>query len=168
MAAKKKPNYLLWIGGLATATGLGYVLYQQFKPKAELPPPPPPPQPLPASYTPQTPVKSPAPFDSDKLLKRGSQGKEVEYVQRAINDISRVMGLGFKLGPDGSFGSDTETAVKKVMNRPDTTYKEIQTLKIAAYYKKGLPHPYGGAYPGSWEAVQQATGGSYDIISPYI
>ena len=54
---------------------------------------------------------TPTKADFDKVLKKGSTGKEVEILQRALKQLT----------VDGNFGAKTETRLKKVMKVTETS-----------------------------------------------
>jgi response regulator of citrate/malate metabolism len=74
--------------------------------------------------------------DWDKILKRGSQGIEVETLQKALKQLE----------VDGDFGAKTETRLKRVMGISQTTinqYNEfIRNQKAKKEKSKNVFQPF--------------------------
>jgi len=133
------------------AAGVAWYLWDQRKPQiAPVAPPGVGNLPRPASANPlpaPAPSASPRPvsvvFDPNKVLRVGSRGNEVWYIQRAMNDIFRVTNVPIVLETQTKiFGSNTKKAVQKIMGTDSTTYKKVKAKKIAVYESKGLRNPY--------------------------
>lgn len=66
------------------------------------------------------------------ILKRGSNCDRVEWSQYEINRVASKIGIStknkkgeYKLDQDGKFGSDTEKAFQKLLNKKTASYQEV-------------------------------------------
>lgn len=80
-------------------------------------------------------------FNPNKVLKRGSSGEEVAYVQKAINRVRKLKNLN-PIGVDGDFGPETEAAVTRFMGTKSTTYAKVKGAVIYTFKAAGKPDPY--------------------------
>lgn len=115
------------VAGALAVAGI-YLLYRYFrKPKGTpqttvIEPPPP--------YVPTRDPKDSYP------LKKGSKGSNVKAIQELILKIDST--LLPKFGADGDFGSETEAAVKKLLNKTSVDGNDYGKL-LEMYNRKAFP-----------------------------
>ncbi len=91
-------------------------------------------------------ASSPAPsvqesHNPNAIVKRGSRGINVEYVQKAINRVLRDKGET-QLVTDGIFGSKTEAALYKLTGKKLISYASMKAFVIKYFTNQGKPNPY--------------------------
>ena len=73
-------------------------------------------------------------LDKDKMLKKGSSGNEVRYLQGMINKALKLKKLPL-IGVDGKFGNQTYNSLKSLIGKTQITLSEAATLFVNALKK---------------------------------
>lgn len=68
-------------------------------------------------------------LDKIKVLKRGSNNKEVKYLQNLMNKVLAIK-KKVLLVEDGAFGVKTETALFYLIKKKQTTLSEFSTIMV--------------------------------------
>lgn len=68
-------------------------------------------------------------LDKNKVLKRGSNNKEVKYLQNLMNKVLAIK-KKVLLVEDGAFGVKTETALFYLIKKKQTTLSEFSTIMV--------------------------------------
>lgn len=157
---KKKGSFILYAVIFIAVIFIIYQVVKNRKPKDKFPPQV---QDTISSSTASNPAPSPdydddndeptAPrFDSNKVLKKGSQGEEVRYLQNALNRVKVLKGLP-TIAVDGKFGPKTEESVQNFMKSKSTTYAKVKAAVIGTFQAAGQPNPYNESIQTAGNAV---------------
>ena len=116
--------------GIALAAAGVYFIYRYFKKPVSIMAPQQPEEPKPIGQT----SRPSATVNPNFPMKKGSKGENVKALQNMILMIDKS--LLPKFGADGDFGSETEAAVQKLLNKKSVDNKaDIDTLN-EIYRKK--------------------------------